>query len=171
MGTVLFLSLRALHVLLSATWLGATVMMTFIVMPSAEATGPAGGQVMMAMNKRGLTAFFASLGGITVLTGFYLYWHFTGGFDPEVSRSHAGVAFGIGGLAGLIAVILGGAVVGRSAGKMVEVMEKAVNLPDNQRGPLMQEANGLRQKMKSFGTIVLILQVIALLLMSVGHYI
>ena len=171
MSTILFLTLRALHVLLAATWVGATVFMTYLVMPVAEAAGPAGGQVMMGLNRRGMNAFFGAVGGITVLTGIYLFWRFTGGFDPEVSRSHAGMAFGIGGLAGIIAAIIGGSVVARSASKVIALMEQAARVPDNQKGPLMQQANVLRQRMKSAGTIVLLMQVIALLLMAVGHYI
>ena len=92
MSTVLFLTLRVLHVLIAAVWVGATVFMTFLVMPAIEASGPAGGQVMMGLNRKGITAFFAALGGTTVLTGLYLFWRFTGGFDPAISRSHAGMA-------------------------------------------------------------------------------
>ena len=171
MGTVLFLTLRVVHVLLAAVWIGATVFMSFLLMPAIEAAGPAGGQVMIGLNRKGMSAFFGATGGITVLTGTYLFWRFTGGFDPEVSRSHAGVAFSIGGLAGLIAVIVGGAVVGRSANKAVALMEQAAKMPDTQRGPLMQEAGVLRQRMKTFGSLVLICQVIALVLMAVAHYI
>src|SRR5437762_7997996 len=122
MSTGLFLSLRVLHVLLAAVWLGATVFTSILLMPVIEASGPAGGQLMVSLERKGLTPFFASLGGITVLTGFYLYWHFTGGFDPEVSRSHAGIAFGIGGVAGLLALIISGAVIGRSSKKVVALM-------------------------------------------------
>src|SRR5689334_13014215 len=130
MGTVLFLPLRALHVLMAAAWIGSTVFIEMILMPSVESTGPAGGQVMISMNKKGMAAYFGVLGGVTALTGIYLLYRFTGGFSPEISRSHAGMAFSIGGASGLLATILGGAVVGRSAGKLVEVMEKAGPMSD-----------------------------------------
>ena len=171
MNTALFLTLRVLHVLLAAIWIGATVFMTFLVMPVVEAAGPAGGQVMIGLNRKGLTAFFGALGGLTVLTGLYLFWRFTSGFDPEISRTRAGMAFGIGGVAGIIAVIIGGSIVGRSAKKVMELMEQAMKVPEAQRGALMQQAGVLRQRMKSAGTIVLVMQVIALVLMALGHYI
>jgi hypothetical protein len=171
MSTVLFLTLRVVHVLLAAVWIGATVFTSFLLMPAVEAAGPAGGQVMIGLNRKGMSAFFGATGGITVLTGIYLFWRFTGGFDPEISGSHAGIAFSIGGLAGLLAVIIGGAIVGRSANKVVALMEQAAKMPDTQRGPLMQEAGVLRQRMKTFGSLVLMFQVIALVLMAVAHYI
>ncbi len=124
MGTALFLSLRAAHVLLAAVWVGATVFTSLLLMPVIEGSGPIGGQIMQSLEKKGMTAFFGAMGGTTVLTGIYLYWRFTGGFDPEVSRSHAGMAFGIGGVCGLLAVIIGGSVIGRSSRKMLALMEQ-----------------------------------------------
>jgi hypothetical protein len=171
MGTVLFLSMRALHVLLAAAWVGATIFTTFMLMPVIEGSGPLGGQIMQSLERKGMTAFFAALGGITVLTGIYLYWRFTGGFDPEVSRSNAGMAFGVGGVFGILAVVIGGAVIGRSSRKLLALMEQLPKASDAQKGALMQEAAALRGRMKSFGMIVLLCQVAALLLMAVGHYI
>jgi hypothetical protein len=172
LGTILFLILRPLHVLLAAVWIGATVFMSYLLMPAVNEAGPAGGQVMFGLNRRGIVPFFAALGGSTVLTGIYLFWRFTGGFSAEVSRSHAGVAFGIGGLCGLLAAIIGGSVVGRSSKKLVEVMGQATRLPDGQeKTALLRTADGLRQRMSSFGHVVVALQVIALVLMALAHYI
>ena len=94
-GSLLFLILRPVHVLLAATWLGSAVFISLMLMPTIESSGPSGGAVMLGLNRKGLVPFFASLAGLTVLTGIYLFWRFTGGFDPEISRSHAGMAFGI----------------------------------------------------------------------------
>jgi hypothetical protein len=171
MGTVLFLTMRAAHVLLAAIWVGATVFTSFLLMPVIESSGPAGGQLMQGLERKGMTAFFAALGGTTLLTGIYLFWRFTGGFDPEVSKTHAGLAFGIGGVLGLVAVIIGGSVIGRSSRKLLALMDQLPKASDAQKGALMQEAAMLRGRMKSFGMIVLVCQILALLLMAVGHYI
>ena len=170
MNTVLFLTLRVVHVLLAAIWVGATVFTSLLLMPAVQDAGPAGGQVMISLNRKGITAFFGAMGGITLLTGIYLYWHFTG-FDPEISRSRAGMAFGVGGVAGLLGTIIGGSVVGRSANKLVGVMERAAKASDAQKATIMQEGAVLRQRMTTFGTLVLVLQFVALILMAVGHYI
>ena len=172
MDTVLFVTIRLFHVLLAAIWLGATVFTSFLLMPAVKDAGPAGGQVMVGLNRKGIVPFFASLGGITVLTGLYLYWRFTGGFDPEVSRTHAGMAFGVGGVAGIIAVIVGGSVVGRSSKKLVDLMVQTTTMPDGtQKGALMQQAAVLRQRMTTFGSMVVLLQIVAMVLMVIAHYI
>jgi hypothetical protein len=107
-----------------------------------------------------------------VLTGLYLFWRFTGGFDPEVSRSHAGMAFGIGGLAGILAAVMGGSVVGRASKQLMSIMEQAARMPDGpEKAALMKPAATLRQRMASAGHIVVALQVVALVLMAVAHYI
>jgi len=171
MSTALFLSMRVVHVLLAGIWIGATVFTSMLLMPAIEDAGPAGGQIMMSLDRKGIATFFAVMGGVTTLTGIYLYWHFTGGFDPEISRSHAGMAFGIGGVAGLLAVILGGAVVARTSKKVVALIGQITKAPDAQKAALLLEAAGLRERMKTFGMVVLLLQVVALVLMAIGHYI
>ncbi len=172
MSTILFLGIRVIHVLLAAVWIGATVFMTFLLMPAINDAGPAGGQIMMGLHRRKIAAYFGSLAGMTTLTGIYLYWRFTGGFDPVVSASRAGMAFGIGGVCGLAATIIGGAVVGRSSNKVVELMTRAVSMPDGaEKSALLGEVGVLKQRMSTFGMGVLLLQLVAASLMAVGHYI
>lgn len=172
MSTLLFLTLLVLHVLLGAIWFGAAAFMSLLLMPAINDAGPAGGQMMTGLNRKGIVPFFASVSGITVLTGLYLFWHFTAGFSPELSRSHAGMAYSVGGAAGLIAAIIGGSIVGRSSKKVVLVAAQIAKLKDgSERNALIQQADGLRQRMSSFGMVVLLLLLVATVLMVVAHYI
>ena len=172
MSTIVFFSLRTLHVLLAATWLGATAFASLLLLPAVTEAGAAGGQVMIGLHRKGFPAFFAAVGGITILTGIYLFWQFTGGFEPAISGSHANIAFSVGGLAGLIALIIGGAVVGRSSKKVVEALEQAAKTADaGQKATLMMTAKELTRKMTTSGTVVLVCQVVALILMATAHYI
>jgi uncharacterized membrane protein len=169
--TIAFLGLRALHVLVAGVWIGSTVFVSRMLTPVMEDAGPAGGQIMMRMN-RALRKYMATVAVTTLVTGLYLLWHFSGGFDPGVMTSHAGLAFGTGGTAGILAGIIGGAVVGRSAAKATTIMGQATSLPDGPaRGVLVQQAAALRQRMHWGSRAVVALQTIALVLMSVGHYV
>ena len=168
----LFLALRAAHVLMAGIWVGSTVFMSGLLMPAIEASGPSGGQVMMRMDRGGIATYMAVLGGATVLTGLYLLWHFTGGFDPAVAASHAGMAFGTGGAGGILAGVIGASVVGRSAKKIASLMREAVGMTDGPvKGALMQQASALGRRAKSGSRVGIMLQVIALVLMAVGHYV
>ena len=169
---LLFLAIRAAHVLLAAVWVGAVAFMVLFVMPAMQQTSPASGPVMAAMARRGLNAFMAALGGITVLTGFYLYWRLTGHFDPQLRATRAAMVFGAGGIAGLISVIIDGAVVGRNMAKMGALAGKARDLPEGaERAALMTESNAARDRGVAGARIVLVLQMIAVICMAVGHYV
>jgi hypothetical protein len=170
--TFLFLSLRVVHVLVAAVWVGSAAFMTFVLMPAIGTAGPAGGQVMVALNRKGIVPFFASVSGTTIVTGIYLYWRYTAGFDPELSASNAGMAYGVGGLCGFLAMMIGTMVIGRSSKRMIAVMEQVAKLPDGaEKLSYLGEAAALRAKLTTFGPIVVLLQVIAAGLMAVGHYI
>ena len=170
--TFLFLSARLVHVLLAGLWFGSAAFMSLLLMPAMNAAGPSAGPMMISLNRKGLVPFFASISGITILTGFYLYWHATDGFAPGSGAQHANMAYGAGGIAGLIAAILGGSVVGRSAKKAVEIMGRVATLGDgSEKQALMGEVAALREKMATFGMIVVVLQVVAASLMAMARFI
>jgi len=162
--TLAFLTVRAVHVLLAAVWVGSVAFMVLFVMPASTETGPAAGPMMAAIARRGLNGF--------IVTGFYLYWRFTGGFDPALSATRAAMVFGTGGIAGLISVIVGGAVVGRNMAKMAALAGRARELPEGaERARLTTDANAARDRGVAGARIVLVLQMIAVLCMAVGHYV
>jgi uncharacterized membrane protein len=157
-STLVFLLLRVAHVLLAAVWIGMTAFTTLLLMPTIKEPGVGGAPLAQAMMRRGLHIYMASLGGTVVLTGFYLYWRFTGGFDPALSATRGAMMFGTGGIAGTLALILGGAVVGKNAKLMASAASPA-------------EFAAARDKSTSWGRIVLVLQLIAIAAMALGHYV
>ncbi len=171
-STLLFLGIRALHVLLAATWLGGVGFMVFFVMPALKETGPGAAPMMSAIARRGLNAFMGVLGGVTVLTGIYLYWRLTGRFDPALSATRTAMVFGTGGIAGILSVILDGAVVGRNMKRMGDLGGKAMALPEgSERGGLTNQLAAARDRAITGARIVLALQMVALICMAIGHYV
>lgn len=170
-ATLLFLVLRAAHVLIAALWIGGVALSTFYIFPALEESGPAAGPVMGALLRRKLPVYMASIGGTTILTGFYLYYRFTGGFDPSLSATRAAMVFGTGGVAGLIALIIGGAVVSRNAKKIGDIVTRLAASRDTERADLMAQLAAARGRATTGSRIVLVLQVIAILLMAIGHYV
>jgi hypothetical protein len=172
MSTLFFLLIRVLHVVLAGAWLGAVMFVTFLLGPTLNQMGPAGGPVMAALVRRGSVKYMASIGGTTILTGFYLFWRFTSGFDPTISGSHAGIAFSVGALAGLIALILGGSMVGGSVKKLADLGGKVATMPEGaDRAALVKTMDMLRGRTETFGRIVTVLLLISMAAMALGHYI
>ena len=127
---------------------------------------------MALLVRRGMVKYMASIGGLTVVTGVYLFWRFTGGFDPAVSASRAGMAFSVGALTGLIALVLGGSMIGASAKKLVALGAQAATMKEGpERAAVMNTMDSLRARMSTFGKIVLVLLFISMVTMALGHYI
>ncbi len=168
---VLFLVARALHVLCAALWLGGVTMLVFYVTPAAESMGPDAGKFMGAMQRGGIHIFMSAISGLTVLLGLYLYWHFTAGFDPTISRSTGGIVFGIGGVLGIVSLVIGGVVVGGSAKALTELGPKLATADPATRTKLMGDMERLRVKMRTFGRLVVVLVMITTILMAVAHYV
>jgi hypothetical protein len=171
-STIVYLLVRVAHVATAALWFGATAFLVLYLVPTVQQSGPAGGQVMSNLTRRGFNNFMASVAGTTVLSGIWLYWRFTGGFDPVVSSTHAGIAFGVGGLSGLIALIIGGSIVGRGGKKMLELGDRIPSTPEGPaRAALMQEIAAVRARTGAGAKAVLALVGFALVLMTLAHYI
>jgi hypothetical protein len=169
---VLFLSVRALHVLCAAFWLGSVTLLAFFVMPSIDKLGADAGKVMTNLQRAGLNAFMGAIAGLTILSGIYLYWHLTSGFDPTISATTEAKVFGVGGLLGLVAAILGGSVVGRSARTLEATGATLATTTDGAtRTQLLAEMERLRARVKSSGNIVIALLVVTVILMAIGHYV
>jgi hypothetical protein len=168
----LFLTIRVLHILLAATWFGAAVAMLFFVVPAVKDAKAAGGAVMAGVQKRKYHVFMQAIAGLTILTGFYLYYRFTQGFDPEISRSMGGRVFGTGGIAGLLSLIVGGSVVGRTMTKIGDTMAKAGPMADGpEKAALLASVGPMQARAELFGKLVILLMVVAIVAMSVGHYV
>jgi hypothetical protein len=170
-ANLVFLFLRVLHVLLAAAWLGSVAFVVLFLFPVIRESGSSNTPAMRLMARR-IPVAMGAIGGIVVLTGFWLYWRFTGGFDPALAGSMGARVYGTGGLAGLIALIIGGAVVSRAGKKMSALAERAASLSEgSDRSRLTAEINATRDRAWTFAKIVLVLQIIALGCMAIGHYV
>lgn len=167
-----YLIVRVLHILLAAAWFGAAVAMMFFVIPALRDAKAAGGVVMAGVMRRKYPMIMQIIAGLTVLTGFELYRRFTGNFDPVLSASMGGRVFGTGGIAGILALVIGASIVSRSMKKIGGITAQAATLPDGpEKASLIASVGPLQARAEMFGKIVLLLMVIAIVTMSIGHYV
>jgi len=168
----MFLVVRVFHVLFGAAWLGAAVFNAFFLMPAMQEAGPDAGKVMAALMRRKLPTFVASISGLTVLSGLYLYWRFTNGFDPALRGSRSVMVFGTGGVLGMTAAILAVSVVTRSMKRAMQIMGQAASTADTTaRAALMERAAVLRHRARVFASIVAVLLILTIMAMAAGHYV
>lgn len=166
----LFLIARAVHVLGGAIWVGSVTFVTLILMPALDQVGPERAKVIAALGRRGITPFIAGVGGVTVLAGLYLYWKYF--IDLGMAGTSSGMTFGTGGALGLISLILGGSVVGRTANKMTDIGAKLAATTDaGARAALTAELDKARRIVTNVGRLVLVLLLATAALMAIGHYV
>lgn len=166
----LYASVRVLHILFAALWLGTAVFLTLYLSPALRSTGSQGMPVTAELLRRGMGTFIAVAAGLTVLSGLWMYWNFTNGLDMAIASHGAGLVLGIGGLCGLVAVVLGGAVIGRASKRSGELAQAVVGMANgSERDATLQSIASLQQRIAFYGRIDVILLLAALVAMCVAH--
>ena len=168
---MMHLIIRELHILCGALWFGIAVFGALFLGPAVESLGPDGGKVMQALQKRGLIVFMPVIAVLTLVSGFYLFYVATGGFNPDIARTHAGRSYSIGGGIGLIAFLIGALFISRNMSKVSGIMRALPTTPEAQRGGMLATAARLRRSSAIAGQVVALLLAITLVLMTIAIYV
>lgn len=111
-----FIVSRVVHIVAAMIWFGGAIVSAFFLDPTAKALGPAGQSFMdHLINRRRLGMMFPMVAALTVMSGAVLYWRDSAGLNMTWIASPTGVAFTVGGLAGLAAFAGGAVLIGPSA--------------------------------------------------------
>ncbi len=162
--------LRIVHIVLGVFWAGTTFFAASYLFPAVRATWPNGGRLLQQLVSRRFPTTIAIMGGITVLAGLRLYWKDAGG-GTGWAHSPAGICFGLGGLAGLIALILGGARIRPAAERLAIAMAAAdAATGDVERQTKLAEAQAAADRFGGAVRTASVLLGIAVLLMAVARY-
>jgi hypothetical protein len=167
-GQIYLLVLRIIHIGFGVFWAGSGIFTAWFLAPAVKAAGPDGGKVMgkLSTATRWPIAISAA-SGLTVLSGILLYvdqW-------ADASKTPAGIGFAIGGFFGLIAAIIGGAVLGRTSGQIVrlaqEIQASAGGPPPPEK---LAEMGALQARMERFSNIGAIILTITVIMMAISPY-
>lgn len=165
-----YAGVRVLHVLFAALWVGSAAFLTLYVTPAIRAIGPRGAPVMAELMRRRMGGFIAAAAVLTVLSGLWMYWIFTNGFDGTIVGHGAGLALGIGGLCGIIAAVIGGAVIGRAAERAGALSQQMAQMPESgERDAVVQTVAALQRRVATFSRLAVVLLVAALVAMTIAH--
>ena len=160
-----FVTLRSVHIAVAALWLGSAALLVWYVMPSAGNLAP---EMVTRLVRNKLHVYMGSLGGTAVLSGLLLYWNLTH-FSAPGMGSHAGIAYGIGGAMGLTALIIGGAVVGKSVEKIAALhISAGEGARSSETTAAIQK---LRRRAAGGGRVVAGLLLATLIVMTLGHFV
>jgi len=164
------LTMRLLHILLGAFWAGALVFTAFFLLPSIREAGPDGAKVIAGLMRRQYMNILPVVAAVSILSGFWLYWKMSGGFQPEYMRSPMGQAFGLGAVTAILAFLLGVIVVRPSMLRAAKLAEAAAGAPPGERDARMAEVQALRMRAGKAGSVVALLLVLTVAAMAVARY-
>lgn len=170
MTTGLLHALRGLHILGGAFWFGAAVMNAAFLAPTVRALGPAAGPVMRhLMAVRRLSLWINIAAWTAILSGVWLYGWRSAWFTASWMTASTGIAYGTGGVLALVAAVIGGGIIARTAKRMTGL---AASL-DGAEAPspeLAREMAALQGRMERAGVVVAVMLTLVALAMAVARY-
>ena len=163
----LVIVLRLLHIVGGVYWVGSSIILTFFITPSVEATAQAGQKFLAHLVTQGkITLRITASAVLTVLAGGWLYWIDSGGLTSGWTHSAAGWGFGIGGLLGVIGLILGAWV-----GKIVGVLGRLASHLQGKPAPeQMSEIQAAQKQLKVVAPLSTFALILALACMATARY-
>jgi hypothetical protein len=104
----LMITLRLVHILLGVIWAGWGIALALFINPAIGIAGPAGGQFMQALaGKTNLVKVMTIAPILVIITGIWMLWVVSGGFNTSWMMSTHGMTLLIGSTLGIVAAIYG----------------------------------------------------------------
>lgn len=163
--------LRLVHIASGVYWAGTIFFFSTFLEPSLRTLGPDGGKVMVKLFERGYLTVLPVVALATVVSGWWLLWIASGGFDAAYMGSSTGIALSTGGLLATIAFLVGLFGVRPTAVRIWAISREMPQVADDgRRNALMADMTRQRDRIGKAARIVFVLLALAVSLMAVGRY-
>jgi hypothetical protein len=168
--TALFLVMRVLHVLCGIFWAGALIFMALFLTPAIRDAGPDGAKVALGLQRRRLLDIMPLVAVVTILSGLWLLWRVSGGFQATFFHTGTGTAISVGATAALVALVLGLGVMRPAMTGAFRITQAAAAAPPSERDAQLATAQRLRLRAAAAGRSVAGLLTIAVMAMAIARY-
>ena len=167
----LIIILRIVHVLGGIMWVGSALFSARFLMPAIQDAGPDGMKVAAALQKRGMMTFMPLVAIFTIVSGFWLYSHDSGGMDSGFMRSNMGMTFGIGGVLALAVFVLGIAIGMPAMRKAGALQRSLASLPESGRASVQAQIGQLQMRAGAIARLGAPLLLAAAIAMAIARYV
>ncbi len=167
----LLVTTRLLHVLLGTFWAGTLIFNALFLVPAIRDAGPDGAKVVAGLMRRRFLDVMPLVAVLTILSGLWLYWHVSGGFQPAYMGSSIGMTYGAGALASIAAFLIGVGVMRPAMLRAAALTQAAAQAAPAEREAQLAAAQALRLRGVTAGRVVAALLVLAVAAMAVGRYV
>lgn len=171
MSVTLILLLRIVHLVMGVFWVGAVLLVAGFLEPTARALGPDASKfIQHLMRQKQLSKHITGAAVLTVLSGIWLYWILSSGFQMAWITSGMGLSLTVGGLLAIVALIIGFAVSRPTAmrmGRLGQEIQASGGPPSDAQRAQMQ---ALQTRMRWAGRVSSVLLLLAVIGMAVARY-
>jgi uncharacterized membrane protein len=163
--------LRIVHIVAGVLWVGGAALFFFYIEPTLNSLGPDAEKFMNEMvNRRKVPIYFVIASTLVVVFGLILYWRDSNGLQGAWVTSPAGLAFGLGGLAALIAWLGGNLLIPRTIGQLVAVTTEMKTAGGPPSDELMARLHAVQHRLHNVGLVDIVLLGIAVVAMASARY-
>jgi hypothetical protein len=166
----LLLVMRVVHVLCGVFWAGALIFMALFLTPAIRDAGPDGANVALGLQRRRLLDIMPLVAVVTILSGLWLLWRVSGGFQPAFFHTGTGTVISVGAAAALIALAIGLGVMRPAMTGAFRIAQAAAAAPPPERETQLAIVQRLRQRAAAAGRAVAGLLTIAVMAMALARY-
>ncbi|HKV52128.1 MAG TPA: hypothetical protein VJO52_13115 [Gemmatimonadaceae bacterium] len=169
--SVLTIVLRLVHIVGGVLWVGFAVFGAAFLLPAIAETGPEGGKVMMALQRRHLLTVIPILALLTVISGIWLYGR-AASMAPGFGGSRMGITLGVGGVCALVALFVGMLVITPAMNGAVATAQQAAQAATNEERQALMILSAQRRARGARGSkVATVLLIVAACAMAVGRYV
>ena len=167
----LMIVLRLVHVGTGVFWAGTLLFAALYLEPSIRGAGPAGGAVMQQLQRLRYFTVMPVVALLTLVSGFWMYWKVSNGFDATYMGLPVAMALGTGAILATIAFLVGMIVLRPMTLKVLAIAAQAQQAATPaERDALMASTNPLRARMRLAGCTVAVLLALTVVTMAVARY-
>ena len=167
------LLLRFFHIVSGALWVGSAFLFVGFIGPSAAEVAPTAGPLFhVAVKKRKVAKVITSLGGITVVVGWIMWFrdmNLFGSFGDWIGSSF-GLGLTIGGVLATIAAFEGYFGVGRNVERQVDLSDEIAASGGPPSSEQQAEMARIGAELERNGKIDLVLLLLAVTAMATARY-
>lgn len=164
------LTLRLIHIGLGVFWAGSLMFLAFYLGPAVGRAGPEGGRVMQELQKARLMQVMPLVALFTILSGAWLMWIVSGGFDGTFFRSRYGISLTIGAVASIVAYAIGFTVMRPSQNRIGALGQRMATAAPEEKPAIGEEMAMLRGRVARTSKYIAWLLIVAVLTMAAAGY-
>lgn len=167
----MMLVLRFTHIVFGALWVGTMTYVTFFLMPALVDAGPDAAKVMASLGRRRIPTIMLTIAVIAIVSGTWLFMRLMGDDPAGLMRTSMGKVYGWGGVAAIVAFLLGIIGVRPAMMRSMKLAEGLATATPDERAKGQAEIQRLRARSTTMGRVVAVLLLIALSMMAVARYV